>query len=203
MSLRKTKTSLLQKVKPYGPLKHKKWGWQIYKRYHDIKTRCYNTKCQAYGRYGGRGIRMCDRWKNDIHSFYNWCMTNGFKPSLSIDRTDNDGDYTPLNCKFVSAKEQSRNRRSNLLFKGEYAHDASKRLGLTRGAVSSRVKSGWTTERAFTTPKTKKRFFHKGVSATEAEKRLRLKPSSISYRISQLGWSIHRAFTTPKKNKTS
>ena len=75
-----------------------------------MKRRCYNKNNKDYGRYGGRGIVMCDEWKNDFMSFYSWAINNGYRDDLTIDRINNDGIYEPDNCKWVTMKEQAQNR---------------------------------------------------------------------------------------------
>lgn len=67
----------------------------------DMKSRCYNKNCHAYKYYGARGIKVCDDWKNDLQSFYDWAIKAGWEKGLTIDRIDNDGDYTPDNCQFI------------------------------------------------------------------------------------------------------
>lgn len=86
-----------------------------------MKTRCYNEKCKSFKDYGLRGIIVCDEWLNDTLAFYNWAINNGYKKGLQIDRIDNDGNYEPTNCRWVTKKEQARNRRTNrwLEYNGE------------------------------------------------------------------------------------
>lgn len=79
----------------------------------NMRDRCYNNKCEAYKNYGGRGITVCDEWMNSRTAFYEWSHANGYKRGLSIDRVNNDGPYAPWNCKWVTRKEQSRNKRTN------------------------------------------------------------------------------------------
>jgi hypothetical protein len=83
----------------------------LYKIWRDIKSRTLNPKNKRYSDYGGRGITICDDWKNDFMSFYNWAMSNGYSDELSIDRINNDGNYEPSNCRWTTPTIQSRNQR--------------------------------------------------------------------------------------------
>ena len=83
----------------------------IYRVWQNMKTRCYNTKSEAYERYGGRGILVCNDWLECSDSFINWAESHGYKEGLEIDRVDNNGNYDPSNCHFVTAQINSRNRR--------------------------------------------------------------------------------------------
>lgn len=91
----------------------------IYQIWQGIKERCYNTKKASYADYGGRGIKMCDRWQ----LFDNFLADMGLPPSPdhSIDRIDNDGDYTPDNCRWATLFQQSINKRTTIFveFRGE------------------------------------------------------------------------------------
>ena len=73
--------------------------------------RCENPNRPKYKDYGGRGIKVCEEWKA-AQNFAHWALENGYKPGLQIDRIDNNGDYCPKNCRFVTPKENSRNRRN-------------------------------------------------------------------------------------------
>ena len=83
----------------------------LYGTWRNIKNRTLNPKHKQYNDYGGRGITICDEWKNDFMSFYDWAMSNGYSDELSIDRIDNDGNYCPENCRWVSSNIQNRNKR--------------------------------------------------------------------------------------------
>lgn len=82
----------------------------VHSVWNNIKTRCYNPKTWNFKNYGGRGIRVCDEWLNDFKAFYDWAMNNGYEKGLQLDRIDNDGNYEPSNCRFVTAKENCQNR---------------------------------------------------------------------------------------------
>lgn len=94
---------------------------RLYSIYHNIKRRCYYKKSNRYKNYGAKGIKMCDEWFNDIKSFKKWAYENGYQSNLTIDRIDNNGDYKPSNCRWVTYKEQNRNYSKNVVF--EYNGD--------------------------------------------------------------------------------
>ena len=82
-----------------------------------MKERCNNPNSENYKWYGGRGIRVCEEWNNNFYSFYTWAINNGWEKGLELDRLDNMKDYCPENCKWVTHKQQCRNRRSNVFIK--------------------------------------------------------------------------------------
>ena len=105
-------------------LKHGMSRTKFYKMYDSIKKRCLNKNNKDYKNYGGRGIKICEEWlnkENGFINFYNWSMENGYKEGLSIDRINNNGNYEPKNCRWITNKEQQRNTRNNvfLTYKGE------------------------------------------------------------------------------------
>ena len=80
---------------------------KLYRIWWNIKSRTLNPKNKDYCKYGGRGITICDEWKNDFLSFYNWAINNGWIMGLTIDRIDNDGNYEPSNCQWITMRENT------------------------------------------------------------------------------------------------
>lgn len=115
-----------------------------------LLQRCYNTNDKGYHRYGGRGIQVCEEWRNHPTSFYDWAIKQGYKEdsSLSIERIDNNGNYEPSNCCWSLPLKQSNNRRNTiyLTLDGKTKPLAvwSKELAIPRSTLFSRKKRGWT-----------------------------------------------------------
>lgn len=87
------------------------------KKLHDVwqhmKQRCDNPKCHAYARYGGRGITYCDEWR-DYPAFHDWAESSGYAEGLTLDRIDNNGNYEPTNCRWITHAEQQRNKEQTI-----------------------------------------------------------------------------------------
>lgn len=122
-----------------------------YKIWKGMKQRCNNNRSPSYFNYGGRGIKICDRWQN---SFDNFLADMGHIPSTNhtLDRIDNDGNYEPSNCRWATVAEQSRNRRSTMMltFNGitQCAKDWSKIVGVKASTIRERIHRGWTVDEA-------------------------------------------------------
>lgn len=87
--------------------KHNLSSHPLYKVWGSMKQRCYNSRNKFFKTYGKKGIRVCDAWKEDFLTFHNWCIDNGWKKGLLLDRIDSDGDYDPKNCQFISLRENA------------------------------------------------------------------------------------------------
>ncbi len=111
--------------------------------------RCFNSNNKYFSYYGGRGISVCDEWRSDFMAFYQWSVENGFKEGLTIDRINNNGNYEPLNCRFVTRKIQQNNRRNNIILTidnvSKTATQWAELLGINPNTVFYRFKKyGWT-----------------------------------------------------------
>lgn len=95
--------------KPNSIRKHK-----LYRVYYAIKQRCYNVKDKHYNHYGERGIKMCDEWLK-YESFLSWALTHGYKEGLQLDRINCNGNYEPINCRWVDSSTNNYNKRNNIL----------------------------------------------------------------------------------------
>lgn len=108
------------KIKSCGCLKNKYVethglsNTRLYRIWMQMKNRCLNKNNQAYKYYGGRGITVCDEWKNDFKKFYDWAVANCYKDDLTIDRKNVNDGYCPKNCRWIEMKEQQRNKRNNV-----------------------------------------------------------------------------------------
>lgn len=128
---------------------------RLYRIHHCMMSRCYLPKHSSYSRYGGRGISVCEEW-HDFMNFYNWAMSNGYDDKLTIDRIDNNGNYEPNNCRWVTRMEQSNNISRNRIL--EYGgkcmtiSEWSRELGIDKNTFYKRIKSGWSVKRAITEP---------------------------------------------------
>lgn len=92
---------------------------KLFMVWQDMIARCTRKTHHAYKYYGGRGISVFDDWKNNFESFHNWAINNGYYSGLTIDRINNDGNYEPSNCRWVTMKVQSNNRRKPIMTYGK------------------------------------------------------------------------------------
>jgi hypothetical protein len=126
-----------------------------YHIYLGMVSRCVNQKDRGFALYGGRGIRVCDRW---LKSPADFLADMGEPPDgLSIDRVDNDGPYSPENCRWATRVEQQNNRRCNRNIthqgKTQSLSEWAREIGLTNATLTKRLQS-WSVDRALTAPVT-------------------------------------------------
>lgn len=129
----------------------------LYQDWASMIRRCYNQNADNYERYGGRGIFVCEEWRDSPEKFIKWVESTGGRPKgTTLDRIDNDGPYSPENCRWATYTQQSRNKRSNrfLTYNGETKclSDWCKEFGLKNETLRARLNGGWSVEMALTTP---------------------------------------------------
>lgn len=121
----------------------------LFTRWECMRSRCYYPKNIMYHRYGGRGIKVCDEWQ-EFEPFMEWALANGYRDDLALDRIDGDGDYCPENCRWVTQKENNRNKDDivYLTVDGETRMlvEWAEITNQPVGRLHSRRKSGWSDE---------------------------------------------------------
>jgi len=131
--------------------KHGKCHTRLHRIWTGMKQRCYNPNSNGYKNYGGRGIKVCEKWLNNFSNFYHWALTSGYSENLTIDRIENDEDYSPDNCQWTTLEKQQAvgKKRENTRY--VFIEHEGKRLSLegwslllggNHGLVSSRIKNG-------------------------------------------------------------
>lgn len=115
---------------------NKKCKWDSTRLRHifkDMKNRCLNNKCKDYRWYGGKGIKVCQEWVDDPQLFNDWAIQNGYNENLTIDRIDENKDYCPENCRWISFEDNSKYKSTTNVIEINGIKDSgrgwSKRLG--------------------------------------------------------------------------
>ena len=129
---------------------HNKSRTQQYGIWGDMLYRCNTETAPQYRLYGGRGIRVCERWLD----YQNFLFDMGERPKgMTLERINNDGDYEPLNCKWASLMEQAQNRRNTPKIAGMSPRQLSERIGLPIKTIQTRLARGWSEERIISQPR--------------------------------------------------
>ena len=127
---------------------------RLFRIWMGIKNRCSNSNLREYPKYGGRGIKICDKWLNDYKAFHDWSIQNGYSEKLSIDRIDNDGNYEPSNCRWVDEKTQANNRSSSKIYEingvKRTLAEWVKEYNCSYPTAYERLKRGWSLQKALT-----------------------------------------------------
>lgn len=137
----------LDRITTHGMSKHK-----CFKTWDGMMRRCYSEKHMAYYNYGGRGISVVIEWRESPKIFIEWLINNGWKKGLEIDRIDNNGNYSPENCRIVTTIENHNNTRCNRRFiacgENLTVSEASRKYKIRYSTIMERLKRGWTGNRA-------------------------------------------------------
>lgn len=138
-------------------MKHGLKKHPLYVIWKGIRARCYRISASNYKYYGGRGIVMCEEWKNNFLPFYHWCMDNGWQKGLKIDREINDEGYSPTNCRIVTHQTNMRNTRVTKMIVRNGLNlsliEWSEMYNINYRTVKTRINQlGWDIEKALTTP---------------------------------------------------
>jgi hypothetical protein len=146
--------------------------------WHAMMRRCTNPDCWNYHRYGGRGITVCDRWRE---SFDNFIADMGVPPSgHTLERINNDGPYSPENCRWATRQENARNTRWNCVItalgKTQTAVEWAGETGISAKTITSRIQRGWDGERAVTEPPRQR------LTAFEVSELVRLRGDGVPFR---------------------
>ena len=184
-------------------IKHGLSRTRIDRIYRGMINRCYRKSVKAYSEYGGRGITVCDEWRDKEHGiekFYEWAMKNGYQDNLSIDRIDNDKGYSPDNCRWTDRDTQANNRRNNIIleYKGEKHTISSlaKMTNIKKSTLYSRiVVKGWSVEEAVE-KEVEHLIEYNGESHTipEWSEITGIYKETIRYRLKN-GWSVEKTLT--------
>lgn len=150
------KVTIASKKKTHGMSKHKAFAvWR------SMCDRCSLPSHQAWANYGGRGIKVCSRWQSSFQNFWE-DMGPTYGVGLTLDRTDNNGDYSPENCRWVTHKRQARNKRPNVLVDTKWGlitvAEASEQSGIGRSTLHYRLSVGVTGAELFSPPDTTRKF---------------------------------------------
>lgn len=181
----------------------------LYHVFNTMKQRCYNSNSEDYYLYGARNIIICDEWLKDFLDFYNWAMNSGYQQGLEIDRIDTNGNYEPINCRWVDDIDQANNTSRNINITidnitktfAEWCRFYNKKTSVVR----NRVKNGWNILEALMTDTDGNQHFNKDFmieldgeykTLTDWCRYFDRKYSTVYKRLKN-GWNLKNALTTP------
>ena len=134
---------------------HRESNTRLYKTWNSMIARCETTTQTSFAHYGGRGIRVCQEWHSFLF-FKKWAIENGYTDELTLDRIDNNGNYEPSNCRWVTKKEQANNRRSSrhVTLSGitHTLAEWSDITGIHPSTIAWRIRHGWSDAEILNTP---------------------------------------------------
>lgn len=185
--------------------KHSPHDKEEYRHLYDIwtkiKQRCRKSESDRYKDYGGRGIDVCDEWHNDFDIFVEWAMGSGYEIGLTIDRINNDGDYEPDNCRWITKRAQNRNKRTNVMveYHGETKSlmDWCEELDLPYYTIQKRIKKGMDPIEALEKPVRKSEDSFASLCRKHG-----MRDGVVYDRIHKLGWDLDKALNTPVRPMT-
>ena len=145
-----TKQLLSERSKTHGERRTRLYGiWT------NMKSRCYNENVDSYEHYGARGISICEEWRDSYEKFRDWAVKNGYSDSLSIDRIDANGDYSPENCRWATDIQQARNKTTTWFVEINGVKKTAKEwceiYGVNYKTAHTRKSRGWSDVNAVST----------------------------------------------------
>lgn len=180
---------------------HGRSGDYIYRTWSAMINRCHSDTSEAWDWYGGRGIKVCDRWR---YSFENFLEDMGERPSgKSLDRIDVNGNYEPSNCRWATNEEQQNNRRDNVLLeyqgRQQSAAQWARELGISKTTIFARLRKGWTVERALSQKPSSRaprfiEFNGERLTISDWSRRTGIADQTIAGRLNS-GWPVDKALT--------
>lgn len=207
-------TSSRFKVKNHFNATHGMTGEPEFNSWSHMIQRCTNPSNKSYANYGGRGITVCQRWRESFENFYA-DMGPKPSPSHSLERIDVNGNYEPVNCRWATAAEQASNTRRNRFVQIDSGRctlsEAGRRVGVIRETVKSRIARGMCVEDALLKPvrcidqTTRGALYeHNGMSMTAAEwaEKTGVPYKTLLYRLHS-GWELSLCLTTPVNKSKS
>ena len=173
-----------------------KENMRLYRIYHSMKARCYNKNEPRYKDYGGRGISICDEWLESFDIFADWALENGYSDNLTIDRIDVNGNYEPNNCRWITLREQTMNKRTTVwvVYRGERVKlkELCDSKGLNYNTIHHRIKRGcFQADDIIDVP------IKSGETLADRSRAHGLLPGTVHARVKKFGWSEEEALNTP------